>query len=120
MFPVVEFALNNSVHASTGYTQFYVNDLTCPCVPLTLPQGGSTLGGGKDSDRLADVSPASIKKEVSDFLAKRLNVLRNVHDVMADSQDIQKKQVDAKSRGCINSHKIGDQGQFNLRTFLRM
>ena len=25
MLPVVEFALNNAVHASTGYTPFYVN-----------------------------------------------------------------------------------------------
>ena len=34
MLPVVEFALNNAVHASTGYTPFYVNGLTHPRVPL--------------------------------------------------------------------------------------
>ena len=35
MLPGVEFALNNSVHASTGYTPFYVNGFTHPRVPLT-------------------------------------------------------------------------------------
>ena len=60
MFPVVEFSLNNSV-ASTGYTPFYVNGLTHPCVPLTLPRGGSGLVGGEAADRLADVSLASVK-----------------------------------------------------------
>ena len=61
MLSVVEFALNNSVHASTGYTPFYGNGLTHPRVPLTLPRGGSGLGGGGVADRLADVSPASVK-----------------------------------------------------------
>ena len=28
ILPVVEFALNNAVHATTGYTPFYVNGLT--------------------------------------------------------------------------------------------
>ena len=85
------------MHASSGYTSFYVNGLTRPRVSLTLPRGGLELGRGKVSDRLADVSPASVKKQVSEFLAKRLNVLRNVHDVMTVSQERRKKQVDAKS-----------------------
>ena len=38
MLPVVEFALNNSVHASTGDIPFYVNGLMHPRVPLTLPR----------------------------------------------------------------------------------
>ena len=37
MLPVVEFALNKSVHACTGFTPFYVNGLTHPRVSLTLP-----------------------------------------------------------------------------------
>ncbi|CAI5729886.1 unnamed protein product [Peronospora effusa] len=64
MLPVVEFALNNSVHASTGYTPFYVNGLTHPRVPLTLPPSGSGLGGGEVADRLADVSPNTVKKQM--------------------------------------------------------
>ena len=30
MLPIVEFAMNKGVHASTGYTPFYVNGLTPP------------------------------------------------------------------------------------------
>ena len=115
MLPVVEFALNNSVHASTGYTPFYVNGLTHPRVPLTLPRGGSGLGGGEVADRLADVSPASVKRQVGEFLATRLNVLRHVRDVMADSQDRQKANADANGRGCIDSYEVGDQVLLNAK-----
>ena len=83
MLPVVEFALNNSVHASTGYTPFYVNGLTHPRVPLTLSRGSSGLGGGEVTDRLADVSPASLKRQVGEFLSTRSNVLRHVRNVIA-------------------------------------
>ncbi|POM60740.1 putative retroelement [Phytophthora palmivora] len=34
--PMVEFALNNAVYASTGFTPFYLNWLRHPQVPLTL------------------------------------------------------------------------------------
>jgi hypothetical protein len=108
MLPVVEFALNNAVHASTGYTPFYVNGLTHPRVPLTLPLRGSGLGGGEVADRLADISPITVQKQVSEFLATRLNVLRHVRDALADSQDKQKEQADAKGRGCIESYEVGD------------
>ena len=89
MLPVVEFALNDSVHDSTCYNPFYVNVLTHPRVPLTLSRDGSRLNGGEVSDLLADVSPASVKKLVNEFFATRLNVLRYVCDEMADSQDRQ-------------------------------
>ena len=42
----IAFALNNFVHASNGYTPFFVNDLTHPC-DLTLPRDGLGLDGKK-------------------------------------------------------------------------
>ena len=105
MLPVIEFALNNAVHVSTGYTPFYVNGLTHPRVPLTLPLCGSGIGGGEVADRLADISPATVQKQVGEFLATRLNVLRHVRDAMAESQDKQKQQAYAKSRGFIERYK---------------
>jgi hypothetical protein len=50
--PMVEFALNNSVHASTGLTPFYVNNARHPRVPASLAVGMATAacdpksGGG--------------------------------------------------------------------------
>ncbi|CAI5714511.1 unnamed protein product [Hyaloperonospora brassicae] len=115
MLPVVKFALNNAVHAPLGFTPFYVNGLTHPRVPLTLPLRGSGLGGGGVADRLADINPATVQKQVSEFLATRLNVLRHVRDALADSQDKQKKQADAKGRGCIERYKVGDQVLLNAK-----
>ena len=115
MHPIVEFALNNAVHASTGYTPFYVNGLTHPRVPLTVPLRGSGLGGGEVADRLSEISPITVQKQVSEFLATRLNVLRHLRDAMADSQDQQKQQADAKNRGCIETYKVGDQVLLNAK-----
>ena len=72
---MIEFALNNAVHASTGFTPFYVNSLTHPRVPLTLPLRGSGLSGGESADKLADISPTTMQKQASKFLATRFSVL---------------------------------------------
>ena len=63
--------MNNAVHASTIYTPFYVNGLP-PRVPLTLPLRGSGLDKGEVAGRLADISPSTVKKQVSAFLETRL------------------------------------------------
>ncbi|KAF1322211.1 hypothetical protein FI667_g11420, partial [Globisporangium splendens] len=49
--PLAEFAINNSVHVSTGHTPFYVNTLRHPRVPSILggmspPSVASPLSGG--------------------------------------------------------------------------
>lgn len=79
MLPVVAFWLNNSIHASTDYTPFYMNGLTHPRVTLKLLLRGSGL----------------VEEEIAGYLLmsallhlrKRLNVSR--HDSMAESQEIQ-------------------------------
>ena len=58
--PVVEFVLNNAVHASTGFTHFYVNSLTHPRVPLKLLLCGSGLGGKEVADRLGGICPDNV------------------------------------------------------------
>ena len=85
MLPVVQFALNNDVHASTGFTPFYVNGFTHPRAPLTLFRSGSGIGGGEIADRLAEISRATVYRHESEFIATLLNVLRHVRDALADS-----------------------------------
>ena len=47
---MVEFAINNSVHASTTHTPFFVNGLRHPRLPTFL-ECDSSLGGTHSSDR---------------------------------------------------------------------
>ena len=47
MLPFVDFAINNSVHASTGHTPFYLNGLRHPRVPSTLFGDDPILEGGE-------------------------------------------------------------------------
>ncbi|GMF48984.1 unnamed protein product [Phytophthora fragariaefolia] len=107
MLPLVEFALNNAVHASTGYTPFYVNGLSHSRVPLTP---GSGLSGGEEfAGRLADISPLAVRKQVDAFfLSARLSALSRVGDAMAESQDKQKEHAGAKGRSNGNFYEVGD------------
>ena len=106
MLPVIEFVLNSAVHISTGITTFYVNCLTHPRVSLTLPLSGSGLGGGESADKLAEISPTSMQKQVIEFLATRFSFLRQVRDVMADSQDKQKDKMMLKAEDVLILMKL--------------
>ncbi|KAG2786581.1 hypothetical protein PC116_g29666 [Phytophthora cactorum] len=47
--PMAEFAINNSVHASTGHTPFYVNAMRHPRLPSMLGMVASSLSGGRST-----------------------------------------------------------------------
>ncbi|GMF45526.1 unnamed protein product [Phytophthora fragariaefolia] len=110
---MVEFALNNAVHASTGFTPFYMNRLRHPQVPLTLSGGtrsfGLTGGGARKelSSQVSDVRPASLRKQLSNFVDNRLNVISRVRDAMAQAQDRQKEYSDRSGRGNLNVFNVG-------------
>ncbi|GMF50515.1 unnamed protein product [Phytophthora fragariaefolia] len=113
MLPMVEFALNNAVHASTGFTPFYLNGLRHPQVPLTLRGGtrSSGLSGGGDrkelSSQVSDVRPASLRKRLLTFVDNRLNVISRVREAMAQVQDRQKVYSDQNGRGNLNVFNVG-------------
>ncbi|POM63906.1 LOW QUALITY PROTEIN: Pol protein, partial [Phytophthora palmivora] len=71
--PMVEFALNNAVHASTGFTPFYLNGLRHPQVPLTLRGGtdASIVSGGEArktfSSQVSAIEPESLKDSCRDL-----------------------------------------------------
>ncbi|KAE8985399.1 hypothetical protein PR002_g22650 [Phytophthora rubi] len=74
LLPQVEFALNNAVHSSTGFTPFYVNGLRHP--------------------RLR----TSVKRNLLSFIETGEDVRQRVRDAMAAAQDIQKEQSDRQGR----------------------
>ncbi|POM57631.1 Pol protein, partial [Phytophthora palmivora] len=97
---MVEFALNNAVHASTGFTPFYLNGLRHPQVPLTL-RGGTTAfteSGGEArkafSSLVSDIEPESLQRQMSSFIDDRRTLINRVRDAMASAQDKQKDYSD--------------------------
>ncbi|POM65048.1 Reverse transcriptase, partial [Phytophthora palmivora] len=79
--PMVEFALNNAVHASTGFTPFYLNGLRHPQVPLTLRGGtvASIVSRGEArkafSSQVSEIEPESLKRQLSSFIDDRLTLI---------------------------------------------
>ncbi|ETP37524.1 hypothetical protein F442_14668 [Phytophthora nicotianae P10297] len=86
--PVVVFALNNAVHASTGLTPFYLNGFRHP--------------------RVSDVRPVSLRKQVESFMDTKLIVISRVRDAMAASHDRQKEHSDKHGRGNLNVFNVGE------------
>ncbi|KAG4054269.1 hypothetical protein PC123_g10625 [Phytophthora cactorum] len=108
VLPLVEFALNNAVHSSTGFTPFYVNGMANPRVPQTPPSRGSGLPGGGIADRLADIIPVAGRKNVDAFASLGLSILRRqVRDAMAESQELQKEYGDVLGRGNVERFEVG-------------
>ena len=59
--PMAEFAINNSVHASTSHTPFYVNGLRHPRVPASIGSSqwvpGSLVGNNKSPANTVTINP---------------------------------------------------------------
>ncbi|KAG2907479.1 hypothetical protein PC117_g20208 [Phytophthora cactorum] len=112
--PVVEFTLNNAVHASAGFTPFYLNGMRHSRVPLTLRGGTESLilSGGESrkalSFQVSDLRPVSARKQVEAFIDTRLNVINRGRDAVAIAQDRQKEYSDKRGRGNVNVFKVGD------------
>ncbi|GMF52958.1 unnamed protein product [Phytophthora fragariaefolia] len=130
--PMAEFAINNSVHVSTGHTPFYVNALRHPRVPNVLAgstcartarspinektvstPGVDTLNINKQHTQAGPVvnEDAELNTEFCskavDFVQRRQAVIRFVQDAIAASVDRQKLNADNNGRGNINEFKVG-------------
>ncbi|GMF23818.1 unnamed protein product [Phytophthora fragariaefolia] len=92
----VEFALNNAVHLSTGFTPFYVNGLWNPRTPLTLPLA-LNLGGGEanvKAPRGLKGLRTSVKRNLLSLIETGEAVRQRFRDAMAEAQDRQKERSD--------------------------
>ena len=75
---MVEFAINNSVHASTQYTPFFVNGLRHPRLPAQLERGSSLRGGWNRTS-----------KNRSGFCSSRVDIFYDANDADVDLIDIE-------------------------------
>ncbi|POM58158.1 Pol protein [Phytophthora palmivora] len=111
--PMVEFALNNAVHASTGFTPFYLNGLRHHPVPLTLRGGtdASIVSGGEARkafcSQVSEIQPEYLRRQLPSFIDDRLTLTSRVRDAMASAQDKQKEYSD-KHRGNLDVFKEGE------------
>ncbi|POM61209.1 LOW QUALITY PROTEIN: Pol protein [Phytophthora palmivora] len=103
--PMVEFALNNAVHASTGFTPFYLNGLRHPKVPLTLRGGtvGERLG---NPFQVSDSESESLKRQLSSFLDGRLMLISHRRNGIGPGQT--KEYSDNNCRGNLTVFIVGD------------
>ncbi|KAE9272570.1 hypothetical protein PR003_g30164 [Phytophthora rubi] len=117
LLPQVEFALNNAVHSSTGFTPFYVNGLRHPRTPLTLPPA-SSLGGGEvnaEDPRGLKGLRTSVKRNLLSFIETGEAVRQRVRDAMAAAQDTQKEHSDRQRRKNTLVFNLGDQVLLNAK-----
>ncbi|KAE8971675.1 hypothetical protein PF011_g25946 [Phytophthora fragariae] len=117
LLPEVEFALNNAVHSSTGFTPFYVNGLRHPRTPLTLPPA-LNLGGGEanaEDPRGLKGLRTSVKRNLLSFIETGEAVRQRVRDAMAAAQDTQKEHSDRQGRKNTQVFKLGDQVLLNAK-----
>ena len=64
------------------------------------------LVGGAFADKFADISHTTMQKQVCEFLATHIRVLRHVRDAMADSQDKQKNKLMQKAEDILTFMKF--------------
>ena len=107
MLPLVEFAMNNAVHASTGFSPFYLNHMRHPRVPYMVGVSNFSEGGTPNSiSASSDRQPNS--KAVTEFVDKRMSVLAQVRDALANAQDMQKRQADKYGRKNTHVFEVND------------
>jgi transposase InsO family protein len=98
LLPIAEFAINNSVHASTGMTPFFVNGFRHPRVPSTLMRVSASLseGGTVDSSPLSlnrNDSSDSQRNHNGVVESQRLTLLDSSHESDQDLDQPEDNQI---------------------------
>ena len=86
--PMVEFAINNSVHASTTHTPFFVNGLRHPRLPTHLECDTNSRGGGIRSSKNRSVSCSSRVEVIDDANVADVDQIDIEADDLSDSDDL--------------------------------
>jgi hypothetical protein len=97
--PLVEFAYNNSIQASTGITPFFANYGQHPNIPTTLLQRGGSI------------EEESTVAATEEFINTASNVIKVIRDRLKIAQDKQEK--NANKRRSDDSFNKGDKVLIN-------
>uniref|UniRef100_A0AAV1TA64 Integrase catalytic domain-containing protein n=1 Tax=Peronospora matthiolae TaxID=2874970 RepID=A0AAV1TA64_9STRA len=105
--PMVEFAINNSVHASTTHTPFYVNGLRHPRVP-TLLECNSGLRGEGLARAKTDLVHAhhALTKEVIAFDADIDNIDIEEDDASESAEALTEDNDPSESAEALTEEKV--------------
>ncbi|POM71012.1 LOW QUALITY PROTEIN: Pol protein [Phytophthora palmivora] len=108
--PMVEFALNNEVHASTGFNPFYLNGTPPGAANLARRHCGLHRKWGEAlkafSSQDSNIETESLKRQLSSFTDNRLTLISRRHNGVGPGQT--KEYADKRSRGNLNVFMVGD------------
>ena len=88
--PLVEFALNNSVHRYTDVTPFFANYARHPHVPITLSTsvGCSTLVGGESTVTDDSLGALSASTTPRDLTAQKADSFNEIQDYASENKKV--------------------------------
>jgi hypothetical protein len=104
--PMVEFAINNSVHASTSHTPFYVNGLRHPRLPPLLESDSSLREGGTRSSTSQDGSRSSSVDDAVDTVANDDPVIGQNDDDASESSISDDEEPDEGDHALVDDEEM--------------
>ncbi|POM68515.1 Reverse transcriptase [Phytophthora palmivora] len=112
--PMAEFAINNSVHASTGHTPFFVNAMRHPRLPSVLGAVAPSLSGGGSTVVYNKPRKTADQTTVSAVVTRAKAASRvKQHETNAENGSVQgtdSKRKYAQAGPAANVHDMSVQG----------
>ena len=120
MLPVIEFALNNAVHDSTGFAPFYVNSLHTPCsAHVTTSWVLGLVGESLLTSLMKSALPRRRNKSGS-FLRRALVSYDMCVKQWLEAKTNKKNKLMLKAEDVLIFMKLETKSYLNAKTYLRM
>ncbi|KAG4037481.1 hypothetical protein PC123_g26955 [Phytophthora cactorum] len=107
---MAEFAINNSVHASTGHTPFYVNAMRHPRPPSMLETAASSLSGGGGSTVASEQPQKSADTDTVSAMTTRRQAASHSGNETTDKNNTSMQETDGAQAGPVAKKNTSVQG----------